>query len=409
MFFIIILFIFAINTFIEYTQYKHFKTNEIYQTDAIVINRYPKEKYIVLKLQTKNFTFFTTVDKSLILDKFQNINIYLVTKEITFLSYLKGFFSNSFNITPNEKKKLFKESFYQTIENQHNSKAIASLYSALFLATPLDQEIRLLASNLGISHLIAISGFHLGLMSLVLYFLLHILYNKLHKKFTPHRNKRFDIMICISIILFSYLIFLDLPASLLRAFVMFVFALFLLRNNIKLISFETLFIISIFIISLFPKLLFSLSLWFSISGVFYIFLFLNYFKKLNKYVQLLLFNFWIYFAMNPIVHYFFPTTTIEQLFSPILTILFSLFYPLSILLHLLGYGDFLDWIIQYLMNLDIKDTEVFTPLWVFLSYICLSLLAISKKIFFVLLNIAIIVYTIWLFQSTFKEYLFIGI
>ena len=27
-FFIIILFIFAINTFIEYTQYKHFKTNE---------------------------------------------------------------------------------------------------------------------------------------------------------------------------------------------------------------------------------------------------------------------------------------------------------------------------------------------------------------------------------------------
>ena len=239
-FFSIVLLFFLINTYIEYTQYKHFKVNEIYQTDATIVNNYPKEKYIVLKLQTKNFTFFTTVDKSSLLDKFQNVNIYVVTKDISFYSYLKGFFANSFNITLNKKETSSKEAIYNYIESQHSTKDISSLYSALFLATPLNQDVRELASNLGVAHLIAISGFHLGLISVVLYFLIHILYNKIHKKFIPYRNKKFDIMIIIAFILFFYLIFLDFPASLLRAFVMFIFALFLLRSNIKIVSFVVL-------------------------------------------------------------------------------------------------------------------------------------------------------------------------
>lgn len=408
-FFIIIFLVFLFNIYNEYTNFTKFKTNEIYETKGTIVNSYSKENYLILKIKTKNFTFFTSTQQKSQFYKFQNINIYVVTQNIDFYSYLKGFYTKSFNLTIIKHDKTLKESLIQLIESQHSSKEIASLYSALFLASSLDPSIRELASNLGISHLIAISGFHLGLISFVLYFILHLLYNKVHNSLVPYRNKRFDIMIIVTILLFTYLLFLDLPASLLRAFVMFVFALFLLRCNIKLISFETLFIITIFIIALFPKLLFSLSLWFSIAGVFYIFLFLKYFKGMNKYLQLLIFNFWIYLAINPIVHYFFATTSLEQLFSPLLTILFTLFYPISVLLHMINLGGLFDGLLQYLINLDIVSSETFTPLWVFLIYLLISFFSTLKKEFFILLNIYIIVYNMWLFQSTFKEYLFIWI
>jgi competence protein ComEC len=400
-FFLILFLFFLINISIEYSHYNKFTSNEIYQTNGTVVNIYPKKIYTVLKVQTNNFTFFTTTAKNSKIKPFQNINVFLVTKDIDFISYLKGFYINSFNISTRDTNTTNKEFLYRFIRSQHSSKSITSLYSALYLATPLDIQIRELSSKLGISHLIAISGFHLGVISLVLYFILHLLYYKIHKSFFPYRNKRFDIMLVISVFLFTYLVFLDIPASLLRAFIMFVFALFLLRNNIKIISFETLFIIVVFIIALFPKLLFSLSLWFSVSGVFYIFLFIKYFKNLNKYIQFFLFNFWIYLAMNPITHYFFGTLSKEQLYSPILTILFTLFYPISIILHSFNIGGVLDKMLQNMIDLNIVSIETFTPLWMLLLYLLVSVLAIIKNYMFILLNILLILYNIWLFLFLF--------
>jgi competence protein ComEC len=275
------------------------------------------------------------------------------------------------------------------------------LYTALFIASPLSQKVRDLSSKLGISHLIAISGFHLGIISFVLYFIIHFCYNRIHSRYLPYRNKRYDIMIFVSIILFIYVIFLDIPASLLRAFIMFIFALFLLRNNIKIISFETLFIISIFIITLFPKLVFSLSLWFSIAGVFYIFLFIKYFSSLNKFLQFVFFNIWIYLAINPITHYFFATTSLEQLYSPILSILFSIFYPLTAITHIFNIGNILDSFLVKVLNSDIYSLEIFTELWFFIIYILISLYSTINKKAFVLLNILLVSYNIWLFHSIF--------
>ena len=319
-----------------------------------------------------------------------------MTKNITFYDYLKGFYTKSFNIKIINKSST-KITLSDFINKQHENTSIASLYNALFLATPVDKTIREMCSNFGISHLIALSGFHLGVISLVLYFLLHLFYNTLHQSYFPYRNKRFDIMIGVSIILFSYLVFVDMVPSLLRSFMMFVFALFLLRNNIKLFSFETLFIVVLFIVALFPKLLFSLSLWFSVAGVFYIFLFLHYFKDVNKYLQFILFNFWIYLAMNPIVHFFFPTTSIEQLFSPIFTLLFTLFYPLVALLHILQLGNLLDTSLLFLINYPIKPIEVATPLVFFLFYILISIFSIFSKKIFILLNILFLTFNFILF------------
>lgn len=393
-FFLFIVSLFCINIFLYYLDFQKFKKDEIFKTDATIVNIYHKEKYDVLKLQTINsplgFICFTSSSKVQNFKKLQNINLFIVTKKITFLEYLKGFYSNSFNITPLTSPISSKITINSFIHSQHTDKDIASLYSALFLAIPISQTIRKVCSNFGISHLIAISGFHLGVMSGVLYFLLHLIYKPIHQKYFPYRNKRFDILLVVSFILFSYLIFVDLVPSLLRAFVMFLFGLYFLRNNIKILSFETLLIVVVCILALFPKLLFSLSLWFSVAGVFYIFLFLHYFQSMNKYLQFVLFNFWIYFSINPIIHYFFGTTALEQLYSPILTILFTVFYPLVALLHLLNIGNIFDTAIRFMIEYKVDVKEVFTPLWFFIVYSTTSFFAIFSKKAFLFLHILFI-------------------
>jgi len=400
-FFLFILSIFSLTLYFEFLTYEKVITNEVYETKGTIINIYPKSSHQVIKIKTQDFTFFTTIHNDLQVNIYQNLNLTILTKDITFISHLKGFYTKSFNIYLHKMKNSPKKNIYNYIQSQHTSNDISSLYSALFLASALTQNTRELASQYGVSHLIAISGFHLGIISFVLYFILHSLYHKVHEKLFPYRNKRFDLLLIVASLLYSYLIFIDIPHSLLRAFVMFLFSLFLLRMNIKLISFETLFIISIVIIALFPKLIFSISLWFSIAGVFYIFLFLKYFQKLHKMVQLLLFNFWIYLAINPITHYFFGTTSLEQLYSPLVTIAFSIFYPISAILHIFHLGELFDPFIQMVIDIKVINTEVFTPLYFFIFYIMISLLSIIKKEIFIILNVLLVGYSFWLYYLKF--------
>lgn len=401
LFLIITFLVFLLNIYLEFYQYKNFTKNEVYHTDGTILNIYTKKHYSILKIKTENFTFFTKHQKNNKLTLFKEVNLFIVSKNISFYSYLKNFYANSFNINVITKDITNKEKVFHFITNQHSDYNIATLYSALYLATPVTDDIRNFSSNMGISHLIAISGFHLGVISFVLYFIIHFCYTKVHSNYFPYRNKRFDIMVVISFLLLFYMIFVNIPPSLLRAFIMFIFAFYLLRNNIKIISFETLFIISLLIIALFPKLLFSLSLWFSIAGVFYIFLFIKYFNNLNKYLAFIIFNFWIYLAINPITHYFFATTSLEQLYSPLLTIAFSIFYPLSSILHIFNFGGFFDTFLLYFINKDIYSVEVLTPLWFVIVYILLSLLSIGYRGIFILLNLMIIGYNLWLFQFMF--------
>ncbi|MEA3314615.1 MAG: ComEC/Rec2 family competence protein [Campylobacterota bacterium] len=393
----LLLIIFSLNILSSYNKYLTFIDEEIFNTEAYILNIYPKKNYFVIKLKTDDFICYT-VSKTRF-EIYQNINISLLTKNISFYDYIKTFYTNSFNIkyTNNKIDYSLKSDILEYIQNQHNHNLTTSLYEALYLAKLISKELRVIVSNYGVSHLIAISGFHLGIIVTVLYFLLYILYSPIHKIYFPYRNKKVDILISSSIILFLYLIMIDISPSFLRSFVMFVLGLYLLRSNIKLISFETLLIITLIIISIFPSLLFSLGLWLSITGVFYIFLFIKYFNNLNKYLQFILFNYWLFFVMNPIIHYIFYTTSIEQLYSPILTILFSLFYPISLFLHFINQGDLFDNILLIIPNIKINSYEVITPLWLFISYIFISILSIWYKNSFILLNIILVLFNGYLF------------
>jgi competence protein ComEC len=390
-------FLFLFSVFIEFYHYQKIVTSEVYKTDASIQNIYCKPKYTVLKLQADDFTFFTSVPKESSYQKLQQLQIFFLTTKITFLEYLKGFYTHSFHIQAYPMRSSLKNALYDLIIDQHQNKTIASLYTALFLATNITPTLREFTTHYGIAHLIAISGFHLSVLSAVLYFILHILYKPIHKKYFPYRNKRFDILMVTAIFLFGYLLLLDFVPSLLRAFVMLIFGLVLLRSNIKLLSFDTLFIIVLIILALFPKLLFSLSLWFSVAGVFYIFLFLQYFKSYNKYFQIIFFNIWIFLAINPIVHYFFLATSFEQLYSPLITIAFTLFYPVVALLHLINFGDLFDSLLINWQTIEVFSFEKNTSLWFFIVYLMVSLLAIFEKRAFAALHILMVGFTIYMF------------
>ena len=389
--------IFLFNILYQYSKYLDLKDEEIYVNKFQIYNIYDKKDFYVLKLSNNTFTFYTSIFKNKDLEKLDFINIAFLTSRITFIDFLKGFYAKSIyydvlNTSPN-----FKQNLYIQINNSHKIPYIQELFNALFLAIPISKDLRTIVSNYGISHLIAISGFHLAVIAFILYWIIYIPYSFVHKKFMPYRNIKFDIIVLSMILMFFYLMLVSFVPSLLRAFLMLLLATFFLRNNIKVLSFQTLALTLILLLAFFPKLVFSISLWFSISAVFYIFLYIKYFKNLSKISSFLFFNVWIFLVFNPIVHFLFPSTSYEQLLSPIITLGFVLFYPLELLLHIIGYSSFLDTYIIKFLNYDINSFSVYTPFWFFLSYIFVSLYSVFNKHAFYLLNILLIVFNFYLF------------
>lgn len=397
LFSIILLLIFSFNTIYEYMKYKDFTKEEVYTSEFEILNIYDKDDFYILKLQNSDITLFTSIEKLEKLEKLQKINIAVLTVNISFLDFLKGFYTKSIYYDGIKRVENLKSKLFDNINSQHKDIKLQELFNALFLAIPISKENRVVYTNFGISHLIAISGFHLGILSFVCYFILYYPYRFLHKKFFIFRNKRADVMFLTICILFFYLILTNLVPSLLRAFVMFVIAFYFSRSNIKIISFQTLLITFLTIISFFPEFLFSISFWFSIIGVFYIFLYLQYFKNLPKLFSFIFFNFWIFLVFNPIVHYIFYNTTYEQLISPFVTLLFTIFYPIELLLHFFGIGNLLDSFILKFINYEMVVFDKITPGYFFIIYVVVSLSSIFYKYSFYLLNLLLIGFNIYLF------------
>ncbi len=393
----IILFIFLFNILYEYSKYKDLVEEEIYTGNFRVLNIYDKNDFVILKLKNNNFSFYTSINNNQEIKKYDKINIALITVKIDFFSYLKGFYSKSlyFDILKNTEN--FKSKIHKRINYSHEHIELQELFNALFLAISTSSKLRDVFTNYGISHLIAISGFHLAIIFFVLYWILYFPYSYFHQKYFPYRNKKFDIIVFILVFLFFYLLLTSFVPSLLRAFIMFVLGIIFLRSNIKVLSFQTLLLTFFLICSLFPKYLFSISLWFSLIGVFYIFLYIQYFKNLQKVFSFIFFNIWIFLVFNAIIHYFFSNTTYEQLLSPLITLVFTLFYPIELFLHFIGYGSFLDEYLLSFINYKMISFEVSTSLWFFCLYIVTSIYAVFDRRAFIFLNVLLVGFNIYLY------------
>lgn len=394
-----LLFVFMINILFNYLSYKELKKEYIFETKAEVLNIYPKEKFDVIKLKGDGFEFFASFLKDENIKKLDSLNVVFDTRNITFYTYLKGFFTKILYFERGEKNNSVKEKIIKNIEENHDDFMIRELFNALFLAIPVSSQLRDIITAYGIAHVVALSGFHIVVLSFIIYWILYFPYSFLQNRYFPYRNRRFDILLITMAILFYYLLLTDIVPSLLRAFVLFSLGLYLLRSNIKVISYLTLFYTFLIVIALFPQYIFNIGFWFSIFAVFYIYLFIQYFKNGNKILLYIFFNIWMFLIFNPIVHFFFAQTAIEQFYSIPITIFFTIFYPLEIVAHIFNISSYFDDYLKIFLENKIYVYEVFTPLYFFILYILFSFFSIwSKKSFFIL-NIFMIGFNFYLYIS----------
>ena len=355
---------------IEYNNYKNLTEFTSHKLTATIVKQYTKTKttnkgilktYQVLKLQAKQgYFFYTTKNKDFPSSQGKEVEIEVFSTSISFYQYMTNFFTYSKVLTIHDESSL-KQTLNQYLTKVHQDKNVSRIYQALYTATSLPKHLQQSFSQLGISHLLAISGFHLGVLSILLFFILKTPYKFLQNKYFPFRSYTRDSFCIIISVLFVYMIFLDIPPSLLRAFVMLLIGFILYDRGYKIISMLTLLLTIMLILSFFPRLAFSLGFWLSVCGVFYIFLFLIHFKNFSKLWQFILVPVWIYLMMLPISVFIFESFNSYHPLSILWTSLFSLFYPLSIILHFIGYGELLDSYLIWIINLaDVQTSVIIT-------------------------------------------------
>ncbi|WP_024786815.1 ComEC/Rec2 family competence protein [Lebetimonas sp. JH369] len=175
---------------------------------------------------------------------------------------------------------------------------------------------------------------------------------------------------------FLYLYFTNFPSSLVRAFVMetviFISLIYLEKEPLSVLIWT--FLISVLI---FFEKVFSIGYFLSFMGVYYIFLFFKYFKP--TFVNSLILSFYMYLVMFILGHYFFYNFNFYSFFSPVVNILFSVFYPVSIFLHLTGFGGLFDKVLQWYLNMGEKNYYVNVDFWILLFFLSLSFFAYYRK------------------------------
>jgi len=388
---VILMAIIAIRLFFTYQEYKSIKSLPTYYwTDAQVQKIYDgKGKNLgstLLKLKSENgLTLYLYTDKKPP-HRFEWLRVKIKPKNgTTFIDYLKGMFVYGNIVEHLEKGYDAKAHLRELIDKQHkNDSKVKTFYHAIFLADPLSRELRDKISMLGISHLVALSGFHLGIMWLILFGVLYIPYRFFQQKLFPWRNRNIDLGFITLILLLIFVLFVGAPPALIRSYVMLAIGWFVLILGLELLSFQFLAFALLLILAFYPKLIASLGLLLSFSGVFYIYLIIKWLKEYpGWFITIVAIPVLMFLLMFPIGHYFFGNTTIWQLMSPPLSILFILFYPVAAILHLLGFGGVFDTPLMTLFNLPQESIKIAMPTWLILSYLAVSFAGIfNKKAFY---------------------------
>ena len=382
--------VFGLNLGFSYYKFCEFKSQNGVILQAKILQNYEKTNakgkiYRVLKLKTRDFSFYTTTRADFDAGANEQILIGAENKNVKFKEYLSGsFFMPSYGaieLRYADSGESVRDKIYGFISEQHESEKMTELFTALFLAAPVGKELRQDVNFYGVAHLIAISGYHLGLIFGAFYFIMRPIYRYFQARYFPYRNAKFDLSATIFAVLFCYLALIGFVPSFLRAFLMSLLALFLLARNVRIVSFELLFVVICAAVSLMPSLLFSIGFYFSCMGVFYIYLYLRHFGgRFSNLSNAILLNFWVFSAMILPVLYFFPLVSAQQLAVLPITPLFSLFYPISALLHAFGAGGALDEYLLEFLSWRAKGVNLSVPFWLFLLYHALSLASVKSKI-----------------------------
>jgi len=366
--------------FYHYTQLTKFDDAVV---NVDVLKHYSKSRegktYDVLKLQTENGTKFYITSKSPLKPLAgYRASIWLKTRYITFLEYIKGFATKG-SVVSVSRGKADTYRLGDELKTIHKNPEVSQIYAALFFALPLSASLQERFSMLGISHLLAISGFHLGVLSFILFSILKLPYRQLQQRFFPNRHRNRDLFFIVALILGAYLLLLGDVASLLRAYTMLLVGYLLHDRGMKIVSMQTLFVSIVLLLALWPRLLFSIGFWLSISGVYFIFLYLHYFKEQPKYISFIAVPLWVYILMTPIALVLFGNYSVYHPLSVIWSILFTLFYPLTLFLHFSGFGDSLDALLQLFLSVELELQRFTLSSWWLIPYLLLAFIALWRR------------------------------
>lgn len=394
--FIGLLSIFGFSIYKKYETYRALRSGLSFEAKILnhypKVNKNPKSKAVseIVRFRDRHFNTYYGIYRGRFKDlKGLKARIYGKIYNCSFIRFLRGcrLYHSSFDLIPDSSPRPF---FKQLINSQHESPGAASLFNALFLANPLDKQVRNTITALGISHLVALSGLHLASLSFFLLLVIAPIYHCIHKRLC-YRNAAYDLGLLVLGFNFLYLNLIDFQPSFLRAFIMSALAFALLYSGLRILNITNLLLCALLALAIYPSLAFDIGFILSVAGVFYIFLFMRYslsetsldsIKASLKWVikNLVLFNVVLFLQLSPLAHTFLPYFSAFQLASIPLSALFPLIFPALIGLHLLGLGGLFDSAIDWALALNLPLVEVSTPIWLLLSHLALSLLALRYKL-----------------------------
>lgn len=350
---------------------------------------------VYLATDNGHFCFWSYVESKNLM--FHNVEVVIESDKVNFINWLGTKCANAHGIVDLGASQNFsiKKFLYQKIANAHtDSEIVKQLYLSLYLNAPVDEFLQNKITDYGLSAVLALSGLNVALLWGLIWLILSPFYSFFQSRYFPYRSKSLDIGVLILVFLLTYLWVIDLAPSFARAVLMGIFAFFLLQRGFKILSYESLFIAVMSLLAIFPEFIISIGFWLSVIAVWLIFVFETN-VKISKWLLLALFPVWIWFIMVPIVHLIFNIFSTSQIISPIYNVIFDYFYPVSIILHLAGYGSLFDGILEdWLLNPPSTRFFISTPYWFGFFYILSAGLAAKYKTAFVLLNLLAILFII---------------
>lgn len=382
LFFLFLLFIASLSLSYEYYQFTKLKTfddplirAEVIDQEVRMIAEQPKTS---MKLRLENGSSVRCAMSPYLRDlRGREVLVELQVAKVTFIDFLKGIHTRGV-ITEVYPELSLKERWYRRIALEHEDQWMRELYGALFVATPMSQEFQALVGAMGLSHILSISGYHYGIISLIAYFLLRSPYRWLQNRYFPYRHGNRDLFLLVLGILFFYLWALEFIPPMVRAFGMIAVGYWLYDRGIKIVSLQTLLIAVGVLLAFFPKLFFSLGFWFSSFGVLSIFIFIRYYEHWKPWQIFLALHLWCYLVLLPISLSIFGTFGWWHMGSIPLALVFNLYYPIVLGLHLTPWGDVFDpYLLQMFEAGDIHTVTI--PLWAGGMSILLALGAMWRK------------------------------
>ncbi len=338
--------------------------------ENLIIN-YNKEFKCKLGIKIKAHGTLEKPNTNTIFNGF-NYQKYLLSKKINYI-----FKAHTIKIINNNPSALYK--IKNNLQNKINTYQSKDYLNAFILGNSKNIEEDIINSYQinGISHLLAISGMHITLLSTIILFIL----NKISK------HKKLNYLIVIIFLLF-YMFLTNFSPSVVRATLMFIILTIKNNLNLKINTLYILYLICGIYLMYNPYMIYHIGFLFSFIITFYLILFSKLINKHKNYIsKTLMISFIAFLASLPIqINNFFSINILSPLINIIFVPLVSLIiYPLSLITLIIKPLDIV------LINL----INIMETLSLILTNISINITLKHIELFFIIIYYLIITYALY--------------